>query len=69
MMKNTNIIMMKYNKHIVFGGNMENKLIPKKEEMVINVFFDEKGISINELLESDFSEFLNNYIKTRVTIY
>lgn len=48
---------------------MENKLIPKKEEMVINVFFDEKGISINELLESDFSEFLSNYIKTRVTIY
>lgn len=29
----------------------------------INVFFNEKGISILELLSSDFEEFIENYMK------
>lgn len=35
----------------------------KNERKMINVFYKEDGISIIELLELDFSEFLNNFIR------
>jgi len=35
----------------------------KKNELVINVFYDDCGIDINDVLEQDFRDFLNDYIK------
>lgn len=35
----------------------------KNERKMINVFYKEDGISIIELLELDFSEFVNNFIR------
>ncbi len=38
----------------------------KKEHKIVNVFFNEDGISIIELLELDFSDFVSNFIKENV---
>ena len=35
----------------------------KKKELVINVFYSDDGIDINDVLEQDFRDFLNDYIK------
>ena len=32
----------------------------------INIFFDEKGISIIDLLELDFSDFVSKFIKENI---
>lgn len=45
---------------------MAREISNKLESQTINVFFDENGISIIEILESDFSEFIDNYIKEKI---
>ncbi|MCI8310295.1 hypothetical protein [uncultured Clostridium sp.] len=40
--------------------------VEKKERKIVNVFFNEDGISIIELLELDFSDFVSNFIKENV---
>lgn len=46
---------------------MKNKK-KQQDNITVNVFFDETGISILELLESDFKEYVNQYIKLHVKI-
>lgn len=40
--------------------------IDNNKQNRINIFFDEKGISIIELLESDFSDFVNKFIRENI---
>lgn len=35
----------------------------RKEKIKINMYFNEEGSTILEVLEQDFREFLNDYIK------
>lgn len=35
--------------------------------MTINVFFDENGVSIIDVLAEDFLSFLDEYIKTKLS--
>ena len=37
-----------------------------KKKVIVNVFFDEKGVSIKDILEMDFLEFVNRYIKENI---
>ncbi len=39
------------------------KLTNKKLPLKINTFFEEEGQDIKDVLEADFKQFLNNYIK------
>lgn len=45
-----------------------NKLqtIENKKQNCINIFFDENGISIIELLENDFSDFVSKVIRENI---
>ena len=45
-----------------------NKLqtIDNKKQNYINIFFDENGISIIELLENDFSDFVSKVIRENI---
>jgi len=45
-----------------------NKLqtIENKKQNYINIFFDENGISIIELLENDFSDFVSKVIRENI---
>lgn len=40
--------------------------IDNNKNNYINIFFDEKGISIIDLLELDFSDFVSKFIKENV---
>lgn len=40
--------------------------IENKKQNYINIFFDENGISIIDLLETDFSDFVNKVIKENI---
>lgn len=37
-----------------------------KQKVIVNVFFDEQGVSIKDILEKDFLEFVNRYIKENI---
>ena len=45
---------------------MKEKTVKKQENIIINIFFDEKGKSILEILELDFSDFANKYLKLKM---
>lgn len=45
---------------------MAKEISNKLESQNINVFFDENGISIVNLLELDFSEFVDKYLKEKI---
>lgn len=38
----------------------------KKKQSQIKIFFDKEGISIIDLLELDFSEFVSKFIKEKI---
>jgi len=40
--------------------------IENKKQNYINIFFDENGISIIELLENDFSDFVSKVIRENI---
>lgn len=40
--------------------------IENNKQNYINIFFDEKGISIIDLLELDFSDFVNKFIRENI---
>lgn len=40
--------------------------IDNNKNNYINIFFDEKGISIIDLLELDFSDFVSKFIKENI---
>lgn len=42
------------------------KIAEKKENKFVNVFFKDDGISIIDLLESDFANFVNDFIKQNI---
>lgn len=42
------------------------KTIENKKQNYINIFFDENGISIIELLENDFSDFVSEVIRENI---
>lgn len=42
---------------------MKKETRNNKLNLKINTFFDEKGQDIKDVLEADFKEFLNNYVK------
>lgn len=42
------------------------KTIDNNKQSYINIFFDEKGISIIDLLELDFSDFVSKFIKENI---
>lgn len=37
-----------------------------KQKIIVNVFFDEQGVFIKDILEMDFLEFVNRYIKENI---
>ena len=37
-----------------------------KQKVIVKVFFDEQGVSIKDILEMDFLEFINRYIKENI---
>lgn len=45
-------------------NNTEN--LGKNKRQVVNVFFEDNGISILELLELDFEDFVNKIIKENI---
>ena len=45
-------------------NNTEN--LSKSKRQVVNVFFEDNGISILELLELDFEDFVNKIIKENI---
>ncbi len=42
------------------------KTIENKKQNYINIFFDENGISIIDLLEKDFSDFVSEFIREKI---
>ena len=48
---------------------MKNKFRIEKDKIIVNIYFNESGISIKDLLESDYSEFLNIYLKEKEIIH
>lgn len=45
---------------------MSEQDMKNKKQKYINVFFDENGISIIDLLELDFSDFVSRFIKENI---
>lgn len=45
---------------------MNVEILNKNECHCINVVFNEDGISILDVLESDFSDFVNKFIKEKI---
>lgn len=38
----------------------------KKEKININIFYNENGVNILDFFESDFNEFLEQYLKENI---
>lgn len=45
---------------------MDKEISNKSKSQNINVFFDENGINIINLLELDFSEFIDKFLKQKI---
>lgn len=48
---------------------MKDKQNKEKQELDINIFFNDNGDNIIEILETDFANFVNNYLKLKILKY